>query len=183
MGQPEGQVQYYTREQVTGAGASVPVLSSVTDISFQSQDNSINSVSSNFLTTGYLAGMYIAVSGSQRNDRQFLIASVTATKLLVIDASVAPESAGNSITIGPATVLRANQGNVKDAPRFVRSYICTICNQSFPETKMQYFRGKWYCYPNGDYKDIASILKVEWARGYKPAGLGEERIIPPIIKG
>lgn len=80
-------------------------------------------------------------------------------------------------------VLAANQGNPPDSRMGERCYICTVCNQAFPESKMRYFRGKWYCIPNDDYKDIASILKLEWARGYKPANLGTERIVPPIIKG
>jgi hypothetical protein len=82
-------------------------------------------------------------------------------------------------------VLEANQGNSPEPSLGERSYICTICNQVFPEGKMMYFRGKWYCVPNGDYKDIASTLKVEWARGYRPAGMGtnDDRVVPPIIKG
>jgi hypothetical protein len=184
MGQPEGQIQYYTREQVTGAsGASVPSLSGLTDISFLSSDNSINSTSTNFKTSGYEAGMLIAISGSLQNDKNFLIFNVTANKLKVVESSVAPEAAGHTIAISAATVLRANQGNVSNVKKFERAFICTICNQSFGESQMRYFRGRWYCLPNGDYKDIASILKREWAAGYKPAGLGTERIVPPIIKG
>jgi hypothetical protein len=185
MGQPEGQVQYYTREQVTAAltYAAVPTLTGATDISFVASDNSLNSTSSDFAALGYASGMLIAVSGSARNNKNFLVISVTSRKMLVQDASVAPEAAGAAVAIQGATVLRANQGNSYLAKDFERCYICAICNQSFPERLMQYFRGKWYCHPNGDYKDIASILKVEWARGYKPAGLGEERVIPPIIKG
>jgi hypothetical protein len=79
--------------------------------------------------------------------------------------------------------LLANQGNPPGAQLGERCYICTICNIAFPESKMRLFRGRYYCVPNDDYKDIASILKVEWARGYKPQGLGTERIIPPIIRG
>ena len=78
--------------------------------------------------------------------------------------------------------LLANQGQT-DAKLGERSWICTICAQAFPESKIRKFRGKYYCIPNGDYKDIAAILKLERARRYKPAGIGTERIIPPIIKG
>jgi hypothetical protein len=184
MGQPEGQVQYYTREQVTGAsGASVPSLSGLTDISFSSSDNSINSISTNFVSSGFKSGQLIVISGSSRNNNNFLIINVYANKMLVQESSVAPEVAGSSISISGTSILQANQGNVKESKLGERSYICAICNQPFPESRMQYFRGKWYCIPNGDYKDIASILKVEWARGYKPAELGTERIVPPIIKG
>jgi hypothetical protein len=184
MGQPEGQIQYYTREQVTGvSGAPVPSLSGLTDISFAATDNSINSSTTDFVAAGFASGQLIAIAGSAQNDKNFLIASVSQYKMLVIDASVAPEAAGATIAISGASVLRANQGNVSAAERFERCYICAVCNQSFPESRMQYFRGKWYCFQNGDYKDVASILKVEWARGYKPSGLGTERIVPPIIKG
>jgi len=79
--------------------------------------------------------------------------------------------------------LLANQGNPPDAALGERSWICTVCNQAFPESKIRKFRGKYYCIPNGDYKDIASILLQERARRYKPAGIGTERIVPPIIKG
>lgn len=80
-------------------------------------------------------------------------------------------------------VLEANQGNPTGSQLGERCWICVVCNQSFPESKMRTFRGKWYCTPNGDFKDIASILKMERARRYKPAGLGSERVVPPIIKG
>jgi hypothetical protein len=184
MGQPEGQVQYYTREQVTGAsGASVPSLSGLTDISFDSSDNSINSTVTNFITSGFEAGQLFTVSGSTYNNKNFLAHEVRANKMLLTEDCVSPEAAGATIAISGTSLLRANQGNIEGPKLGERSYICTICNQSFPESKMQYFRGKWYCMPNGDYMDIRSILKVEWARGYKPAGLGTERIVPPIIKG
>ena len=185
MGQPEGQIQYFTREQVTGAAASVPALVSASDIFFLSSDNSINSVTTNFVALGYLSGMLIAISGSKQNNNNFLIIQVTADKLYVEESSVSPENdaATYPVSISGTAILRANQGNVSDARNFERSYICTICNQSFPESKMQYFRGRWYCHPNGDYKDIASILKREWSSGYKPAELGTERIVPPIIRG
>ena len=78
--------------------------------------------------------------------------------------------------------LLANQGQT-DAKLGERSWICTICNQAFPESKIRKFRGKYYCIPNGDYKDIASILLTERARRYKPAGIGTERIVLPIVKG
>jgi hypothetical protein len=185
MGQPEGQVQYFTREQVTAAlsNAAVPSLSGLTDISFNSADNSINSLTTDFVAAGYASGMLIMISGSVQNNNNFLVWSVTSNKMIVEESSVAPEIAGATIAIAGTSILRANQGNVREAKLGERCYICTICNQSFPESKMQYFRGRWYCIPNGDFKDIASILKVEWARGYKPSGLGEERIVPPIIKG
>ena len=80
-------------------------------------------------------------------------------------------------------VLRANQGNTTGAKLGERSWICTICAQAFPEHLIRKFRGKYYCIPNGDFKDISAILKLERARRYKPAGLGTERIVPPIIKG
>ena len=80
-------------------------------------------------------------------------------------------------------VLEANQGNSSDAKLGERSWICTVCNQSFPEGKMREFRGKWYCIPNGDFKDIRSILKQEAARRYRPGGYGRETIVPPIIRG
>ncbi len=80
-------------------------------------------------------------------------------------------------------VLVANQGNPPDARLGERSWICTICNQPFPESKIRKFRGKYYCIPNGDYRDIAAILKLEAARRYKPEGLGKERVVPPIIRG
>jgi len=187
MGQPEGQVQYYTREQVLGSSslASVPVVSNATDISFDSRDNSINSVTTDFLALLYAPGMLLVITGSVRNNKTLLIKTVTQRKMIVMEDSIAPESAGSSVSINGATVLRANQGNI-DGPKLgERQYICTVCNQAFPESKMQYFRGKWYCQPNGDYKDIASILKVEWARGYRPAGFGtnDDRVVPPIIKG
>ena len=79
--------------------------------------------------------------------------------------------------------LLANQGNSPDAKMGERTWICTICNQAFPESKVRKFRGKIYCIPNGDYKDIRSILKTESARRYKPDGIGKERIVLPIIKG
>jgi hypothetical protein len=79
--------------------------------------------------------------------------------------------------------LLANQGNSPDAQVGERTWICTICNQAFPESKIRLFRGKYYCIPNGDYKDIGSILKQERARRYKPDKLGTERIVPPIIRG
>jgi hypothetical protein len=79
--------------------------------------------------------------------------------------------------------LLANQGNCPDAALGERSWICTVCNQAFPESKIRKFRGKYYCIPNGDYKDIASILRMERSRRYKPAGIGTERVVPPIIKG
>ena len=78
--------------------------------------------------------------------------------------------------------LLANQGQT-DAKLGERSWICTICNQAFPESKVRKFRGKIYCIPNGDYKDIASILLTERARRYKPEGIGKERIVLPIIRG
>ena len=186
MGQPEGQIQFYTREQVTGAsGASVPSLSGLTDISFQSSDNSINSTSTNFKTSGFEAGQLITISGSLQNNNNFLILNVTANKMKVAESSVAPEVAGQTIAIAGTSLLLASEGNPVGGALGERAYICTICDQAFPESKMRYFRGKWYCTPNGDYKDIASILKVEWARGYRPAGLGnnEARVVPPIIKG
>ena len=79
--------------------------------------------------------------------------------------------------------LLANQGNVADAKADERCWICTICNQSFPESKVRKFRGKIYCIPNGDYLDIPSILRQERARRYKPDGIGRERIVPPVIRG
>ena len=79
--------------------------------------------------------------------------------------------------------LLANQGQTVDPKMNERSWICTICNQAFPEHLIRKFRGKYYCIPNGDYKDIASILKTERARRYKPDGIGTERVIPPIIRG
>ena len=189
MGQPEGQVQYYTREQVLGTSglASVPVLSGLTDVFFLSSDNSINSSSTNFLTSGYASGMLIAITGSLQNNSNFLVKSVTANKMLVMESSVAPENDAASYPVGIAgtKILSANQGN-KHGPKLgERQYICRICNHAFPEHLMQYFRGGWYCIPNDDYKDIASILKVEWARGYRPAGFGtnNDKVVPPIIKG
>ena len=179
-----GQVQFFTKEQVLSGGdiSGVPSLTA-TDISFDSSDNSINSASTDFLASGYASGMLIVISGSSGNNLQFVIQEALAHKLKVIDGSVTPEVAGASITIGPSYVLLANQGNVPDARLDERSWICTVCNQSFPESKIRKFRGKYYCIPNGDYKDIASILKTESARRYKPEGLGRERIVPPIIKG
>jgi hypothetical protein len=185
MGQPEGQVQYYTREQVlSGSSTSgVPSLSA-TDISFVSQDNSIRSVSTNFVTALYAAGMQIAITGSALNNIVGLIKEVYANKLIMIDCVIAPESAGASISIAPNYILAANVGNSDRQLNFERCYICCICNQSFPERLMRLFRGRYYCVPNDDYKDIASILKREAAAGYRPAGLGvNDKVIPPIIKG
>jgi len=79
--------------------------------------------------------------------------------------------------------LLANQGNSPEAKVGERCWICTVCNQAFPESKIRKFRGKYYCIPNGDYKDIAAILKLERARRYKPDGIGRERIVLPIIRG
>jgi hypothetical protein len=79
--------------------------------------------------------------------------------------------------------LLANQGNCPDAKLNERTWICTICNQAFPESKIRRFRGKIYCIPNGDYRDIPSILRQERARRYKPDGIGTERIVPPVIRG
>ena len=79
--------------------------------------------------------------------------------------------------------LLANQGNCPDAKVGERSWICTICAQAFPESKIRKFRGKYYCIPNGDFKDIASILLAERAKRYKPDGIGKERFVLPIIKG
>ena len=179
-----GQVQFFTKEQVLSGGAisGVPSLTA-TDISFDPSDNSINSTSSDFLTTGFVSGMLVVISGSSGNNLQFVIQEALAHKLKVIDGSVTPEVAGASITIGPSYVLLANQGNTPDAKLDERSWICTVCNQSFPESKIRKFRGKYYCIPNGDYKDIGAILKLERARRYKPDGIGRERIVPPIIKG
>ena len=179
-----GQIQFFTKEQVL-AGTSttgVPTVSG-TDISFLSSDNSINSTSTNFVTSGYAAGMLITITSSGANNgRQYVIQSVAPKKMIVIDGSVLPESAGGSITLSHGYVLYANQGQT-DAKISERSWICTVCNQSFPERLIRKFRGKYYCVPNGDYKDIASILKTERARRYKPEGIGRERIVPPIIEG
>lgn len=161
----------------------VPSVSG-SDISFESSDNSIRSVSTNFRMAGYLAGMQIAVSGSDRNNVIGLIKEVSNYKLIMIDCMIAPESAGETISIAPNYVLRANQGNSREANLGERCYICTVCNQSFPERLMREFRGKYYCIPNDDYKDIAAIIKKEVAAGYIPARLGtDDRVVPPIIKG
>ncbi len=90
---------------------------------------------------------------------------------------------GFSTLIQSGYGLLANQGNPPDSKLGERSWICTVCNQPFPESQIRRFRGKYYCIPNGDYKDIASILKTERARRYKPALLGTERVIPPIVRG
>jgi hypothetical protein len=161
--------------------AAVPALTGLTDISFESSDNSINSTSTDLSV--YAPGQLITISGSVQNNNNFLIISASARKLKVQESSVSPEAAGATIAITGTSLLLASEGNPTGNALGERAYICCICDQAFPESKMQYFRGKWYCHPNGDYKDIASILKIEWARGYKPAGLGTERIIPPIIKG
>jgi len=180
-----GQIQFFTKEQVLAGTLTtgVPTLSGATDLSFLVADNSVNSTVSNFLTTGYAAGMLIAITGSANNNRQFVVKQVTANKMILWDGSVSPESAGASITIANGYVLVANQGNNPFAKLNERTWICTVCNQSFPEGMIRRFRGKYYCIPNGDYKDIASILKTERARRYKPAGIGTERIVPPIIRG
>ena len=187
MGQPEGQVQYYTRENVSAALSyiAVPVLSGLTDIVFRADDNSINSTTTDFLASGFASGQLITILGSKQNNKNLLIMSATKGKLIVAEDSISPENDASTypVSIAPTKILRANQGNVGTINKYERQYICTICNQPFPEDKMQYFRGKWYCIPNGDYKDISSILMVEWARGYKPEGIGTERIVPPIIKG
>lgn len=179
-----GQIQFYTKEQVLAGTPTTGVPSiTATDLFFLTRDNSINSTSTNFVIAGFAAGMQIVVSGSAGNNQQFVISSVSPAKMLLIDGTVNPENAGASVTLSGAYVLLVNQGNVPDAKLGERSWICTVCNQSFPASKIRQFRGKYYCIPNGDYKDIASILKTESARRYKPAGLGTERIIPPIIRG
>jgi hypothetical protein len=185
MGQPEGQIQYYTREEVLSGGATsgVPFLSSLSDIAFNASDNSISSTTTDFIAEGFAIGMLILFSGSTNNNVQGIAKSVEQYKMGLFDCVLVDETAGSVISIGPAYTHRANQGNKSDAKLGERQYICTICNHAFPERLMQYFRGRWYCIPNGDFKDIASILKQEWSRGYKPAGLGTERVVPPIIKG
>jgi hypothetical protein len=185
MGQPEGQVQYYVREQVlSGTGTSGVPSFSGTDISFVSVDNSIRSVSTSFIAAGLVAGMQIAISGSTRNNVIGVAKEVYANKVIMTDCVIAPESAGATVAIAPNYILCANEGNSDRQIRFERNYICCICDQSFPERLMRYFRGRWYCIPNDDYKDIASILKREYAAGYRPAGLGvNDKVIPPIIKG
>ena len=160
----------------------VPTITG-SDLSFLTSDNSINSVSTNFVTSGYAAGMQIVITGSAKNNIQFVLKTVTANKMTLIDGTVNPEAAGASVTLAGAYVLLANQGNSPDAKLGERSWICTICAQSFPESKIRKFRGKYYCIPNGDYKDMASQLKLEASRRYKPAGLGSERIVLPIVKG
>jgi hypothetical protein len=184
MGQPEGQIQYYTREEVLSGTESSGVPSvSASDISFIAEDNSIRSVSTDLISEGFAQGMLVSISGSTNNNTQGIVKSVEQFKMIMFDCVLVDEVAGSAIALSPGYVYRANQGNKPDAVLGERMYICAVCNCAFPESKMQYFRGKWYCVPNGDYKDIASILKVEWARGYKPARLGTERIVPPIIKG
>ena len=179
-----GQVQFFVKEQVLAGTPTtgVPTVTA-TDLSFKTADNSINSTVTNFKTTGFAAGMQIVVKGSAGNDDQYVIKSVVAAKMILIDGAVTPENAGASITLSPAYVLLVNQGNSPDAHMDERSFICTVCAQAFPEGKIRKFRGKYYCIPNGDYRDIASILKVERAKRWKPLGIGSERIVPPIIKG
>ncbi|MFA5335692.1 MAG: hypothetical protein WC324_02105 [Candidatus Omnitrophota bacterium] len=159
----------------------VPSLTA-SDIRFDSSDNSIRSTGT--ILSGYLAGMQVAISGSERNNVIGVIKEVSRNKLIMMDCVIVPESAGASISIAPNYILRANQGNSREANLGERCYICCVCNQSFPERLMREFRGKYYCIPNDDYKDIASIIKRETAAGYRPSGLGtDDRVVPPIIKG
>jgi hypothetical protein len=182
---PNGQIQFYFREQVR-ADFSITGIPTATasDIRFSTEDNSLNSSSTNFQSLGYEAAMQIAISGSARNNVIGVIKEVYRHKIILIDCALVPEDAGASVTIAPNYILRANVGNSDDAAIGERCYICDVCRGVFPKHLVREFRGKYYCVPNEDYKDIASILKREYAAGYRPKNLGtDDRVIPPIIKG
>jgi hypothetical protein len=78
----------------------------LTDLTFMSSDNSINTVSGNFLTAGFLAGQYISVSGSVFNNfTNGIITSVTTTKIILSGTTtITNESDTNSITITYASL-------------------------------------------------------------------------------
>jgi len=182
---PNGQVQFYFREQVRAdfSITGIPTVSA-SDISFSTEDNSIRSTLTNFVLLGYEPQMQIVISGSAYNNVIGVIKEAYPHKLIMFDCVIALEAAGASITIAPNYILRANVGNPREASLGERCYICDICRDAFPKHLVREFRGKYYCIPNGDYKDIASILRREYAAGYRPKNLGtDDRVVPPIIKG
>lgn len=82
-------------------------LSSKTDISFSTTDDSINATSTDLSI--YNIYDKITVSGSGSNDGTYLILTVSATKLTV-DANLTNEAAGASIDLSAVETLRLSTG-------------------------------------------------------------------------
>lgn len=74
------------------------------DISAAASDNSLNSVAGAFVSSGFVAGMWIKVSGFTggsiiAGNTAMLIVSVTTTKMIVSGATLIDDAAGESVTI------------------------------------------------------------------------------------
>lgn len=85
-----------------------------TDISFSNANpDTITTAAGNFITSGFVAGERITISGSASNNGTFTIASLTATVITLISTdTLTNESAGASVTLTPALTLRSKVKNV-----------------------------------------------------------------------
>lgn len=86
-----------------GAASFSTATITATDISAAATDDSFNSVGGNFVTAGFLAGMWIKVvgftgAGVTADNGIFKILTVTTTKITV-DAALIDDAAGESVTI------------------------------------------------------------------------------------
>jgi hypothetical protein len=103
------------------AGMNAPTLGVGTttynrsDISFSSTDNSINTAAGNFIVAGFALGQFIGVSGSASNNfTGGLIASITATKIIISQVTLVTEGSGASdtLTLYPAQAFTSLGGQV-----------------------------------------------------------------------
>lgn len=70
------------------------------------------------------------------------------------------EKTYSTVTINGVDYLEPSAGDTKGF-RFQKSHECFACGLDFPESRMKYFRGRWYGIPCKCFKDIYSLLKLE----------------------
>lgn len=135
-----GQFDDLLQAVLCGTWTSAAAVTSQTDISADTSDDSMNDASSGFVSAGFVAGMWVLVSGfvASGNNGLFKILAATAGKLTfsakvdlttgtyTASPNLTTESAGASITIKNAGMLRngttARSFTIEEAYSDVASY-------------------------------------------------------------
>lgn len=99
----------------------------------------------------------------------------TTEQVMMPELTAGGEPTGNMVA---KTIYQSNAGSVGGERGVMR--FCAVCALEYRESDMIAFRGRWYCKERMHVHEIASILKDEAARRYKPNN-SNERPGPGII--
>lgn len=105
-------------------GTNGTVTKSATTISFDSASKEIRDSGNGFVTAGFVAGQFVLVTGSSKNNGKYTVVSVDAGRIVVLE-SILDEAAGSSIS------LDSNGFSEYSGASELRSYI---------DTQKSYFR-------------------------------------------